>query len=250
MTAASIYWHSAGMDSVSDDPTWVDGALAARLAGMRYAKRRQEARLGRWTAKNAVALALGLPTDPHSLGGILIRNAPDGAPETYLEGRTAPVHIAMTDRADWAVAAVTHDGVAIGCDLELVEYRSAAFVRDYFTPGEQQWVASQRDHSLAANLIWSAKESALKVLRTGLRRDTRTVEVSVGYVDHGGWRPLTISDHHGGVFAGWWVRHGEFVLTCAAATRALHPPVAMVTPPPLAAATPSHQWMSAPLDTP
>ncbi len=31
--------------------------------------------------------------------------------------------------------------------------------------------------SLAANLIWPAKESALKVLRTGLRADTRTVEV-------------------------------------------------------------------------
>ena len=31
----------------------------------------------------------------------------------------------------------------------------------------------------AANLIWSAKESALKVLETGLRRDTRRVEVTV-----------------------------------------------------------------------
>ena len=45
-----------------------------------------------------------------------------------------------------------------------------------------------------ANLIWSAKESALKVLRTGLRRDTRSVDVSLlpdPPVD--GWQPAQLA---------------------------------------------------------
>ena len=40
----------------------------------------------------------------------------------------------------------------------------------------------------AANLLWSAKEAALKVLRVGLRADTRTVEVSIDHaVRPDGW---------------------------------------------------------------
>ena len=68
---------------------------------------------------------------------------------------------------------------AVGCDLELVEPRTPGFVADFLTAAEQQSVASRPDPDAAANLIWSAKESALKVLQTGLRRDTRSVEVAV-----------------------------------------------------------------------
>ena len=72
--------------------------------------------------------------------------------------------------------------LSVGCDLELVEPRSALFVRDYFTAAERERVAAApaREHDELANLIWCAKESALKVLRTGLRRDTRSVEVELG----------------------------------------------------------------------
>ena len=56
-------------------------------------------------------------------------------------------------------------------------------------------------HDAAANLIWSAKESALKVLRTGLRADTRTVEVvlespagiTAGAQRADGWQRLAVS---------------------------------------------------------
>ena len=71
----------------------------------------------------------------------------------------------------------------VGCDVEIVEPRSAGFVADFLTPAEQEYVASRpdEDRHAAANLIWSAKESALKVLRTGLRRDTLSVEVTIGH---------------------------------------------------------------------
>jgi len=73
-------------------------------------------------------------------------------------------------------------GRAIGCDLEIVEPRSDAFVEDFLTAAERSLVAGAPDEDarhLLANLVWCGKESALKVLRTGLRRDTRSVEVSL-----------------------------------------------------------------------
>lgn len=234
------------MSDVAADDVWVDDRLSARLARMRYTKRREEARLGRWTAKSAVAAVLGLEaSDGSALREVIIGNAPDGAPEAFWRGRPAGVTIAMTDRADWAVCAVTPSDVRVGCDLEIVEPRSRAFVRDYFTPAEQALVAAG-EHDFVANLVWSAKESALKVLRTGLRRDTRTVEVALGDERVDGWRALTVRAVEGDRFPGWWVRYGEFVLTIATSQPA-PPPVSVRRPPPLAAATPSHSWMRDPL---
>lgn len=244
--ASTGVWHSAGMGDVAADTRWLDDQLAARLARMPYAKRREEAKLGRWTAKTTVASVLGLdPTDPVALKDVIIRNAPDGAPEAFWNGEPAGITIAMTDRADWAVCAVTSADVRVGCDLEVVEPRSAAFVRDYFTPAEREVVAAG-DHDLLANLVWSAKESALKVLRTGLRRDTRTVEVVLGDDHDAGWRSLTVFDVEGPRFPGWWARYGDFILTIATSQPA-PPPTSVREPPPIATATPAHSWMADPL---
>lgn len=210
---------------------------------MRFRKRRDEARLARFTAKTTVAMALGLPTDADRLRDVRIRNAADGAPEVSIGDRPAPLVIAMTDRADWSVAAVLSGTARIGCDLELVEPRTPAFVADYFTEAEQSWVKAADAPDLASNLIWSAKESALKVLRTGLRRDTRSVEVSASFTSDPGWHPLTVRLREGGSFPGWWIRHGQFLLTMAAAV-ATTEPVSLEEPPLLSSAVPSHTWLT------
>jgi 4'-phosphopantetheinyl transferase len=242
-----ITWLSAGLHHVAAADGWLDPVLSDRLGRMRYTKRLVEARLGRWTAKRALALTLGLATDLDSLAEVVVLNAPDGAPEAFIAGEPAGVVIAMTDRADWAVSAVLAGTERVGCDLEIVETRSAAFVRDYFTPPEQALVA-RGSHDLMANLIWSAKESALKVLRTGLRRDTRTVEVSCDPAtgtETSDWQPLLVRAAEGGEMPGWWVRYGEFVLTVASAV-ATDPPRSLDEPPRLATAEPTHQWMEHP----
>lgn len=82
----------------------------------------------------------------------------------------------------------------MGCDLELIEARIPGFVGDFFTATEQRLIDSRPagdERDMAANLVWSAKESALKVLRTGLRRDTRTLEVTVAAPRADGWVELT-----------------------------------------------------------
>jgi 4'-phosphopantetheinyl transferase len=233
------------MQHVSRLDDWLEPHLAARLAGMPYTKRREEARLGRWTAKSTIALAIGLQPRNALLRSIVVRNAPDGAPEASVYGRPLGAVIAISDRADWAVCALMTGSHRIGCDLELVEPRSAAFVRDYFTPAERKLVAASSAPEETANLIWSAKESALKVMRTGLRRDTRSVNVALGDAVVAGWHRLEVTADEGEVFPGWWRRCGSFLLTLAAEV-ATSPPRSLAEPQPLCAAQPAHSWMSEP----
>jgi 4'-phosphopantetheinyl transferase len=242
-----VRWLARGVDQVPADARWLSAAESERAAMMRFAKRRSEFLAARFAAKHAIAGALELRVDGlGSLAAIEVRHRPTGAPAAYVDGAPAPVSMSLTDRADWAVCVVSRQpGLALGCDLELVEPRSAGFVRDYLTPAEQATVRAADDPDLTANLLWSAKESALKVLETGLRRDTRTVEVSLGNVDGDHWLPLSVRPVEGGEFPGWWRRFGDFLLSVVG-SGPNDPPAAFEDPDGLAAARPSHGWLSAP----
>jgi len=223
---------------------WLSPREAAWVRRMRFPKRRSEFRLGRWTAKAALALYLGRGRSAPDLRAIEIDRAPDGAPAPLVDGLPADAYVTMTDRADQAVCLVGPPGTALGCDLELVEPRSDAFVADFLTPAEQRLVAvAGPERDVLANLVWCGKESALKVLRAGLRRDTRSVEVSFPdgpTVD--GWAPLSVRAVEGTVFPGWWQRFGAFVLTVAS-TQPFAPPRSLVEPPGLATAVPAEAWL-------
>ncbi len=248
-----LSWHSLGEQDLPDGRDWLTAGEAERAAAMRFTKRRGEWLLARWTAKQALAAELGVAQDFTSLARIEIRTIiggpAQGAPEVFVDGIHNEIGISLTDRADWAVCTV---GAVdeLGCDLELVEPRSDSFVGDFLTPGEQAAVADppvDATRDAMANLIWSAKESALKVLRTGLRRDTRSVEVGFPVerpVD--GWQPLRVRTEEGRVLPGWWRQYGEFLLTVVTGSP-VPPPRPLIDPPGLASAQPSHSWLSAPV---
>ncbi len=243
-------WLARGEDHLPADDCWLSAGERARAADLRFTKRRTEYLVARWTVKQAVARVLGVSTDPPELARVEVRNATTGAPVAYWDGTPADLGISLTDRAGWAVCLVGPPSGAVGCDLELVEPRSPAFVQDYLTPAEQRAVLDAGSGEVrpeAANLIWSAKESALKVLQTGLRRDTRSVEVNI---DPGpardGWSALTIRSVDGAEFPGWWRRHGAFLLTVAFDSPC-RPPESIEDPPALAAAIPTHSWLSRPV---
>jgi 4'-phosphopantetheinyl transferase len=240
-----LAWLSQGMTDTPSHDDWLSAREAAWVARMRFPKRRGEFRLGRWTAKNAVALYLGRGGSTEALREIEIDRARDGAPVPLVGGRPAEAFVTMTDRADQAVCLVGPPGSAIGCDLELVEPRSDAFVADYLTEPERRFVLGAEPgeaRDLLVNLVWSGKESALKVLRTGLRRDTRSVSVSLPEgTSVEAWQALRVTAVEGQVFPGWWRRFGAFVLTVAA-TEPFSPPRPLLDPPGLATARPAHSW--------
>jgi 4'-phosphopantetheinyl transferase len=139
--------------------------------------------------------------------------------------------------------------VAVGCDVEIIEPRTDAFVRDYLTQAEQRLVgAAGPARDMAANLIWSAKESALKVLGTGLRRDTRSVEVTVAELSppERTWSELRVRTAEGAGFSGWWRRSGAFVVT-ACCPPGWPPPTALEARSPIDAMLPSHHWIDRPV---
>ena len=235
---------------------WLTVREADRAIGLRFTKRRTEYLLRRWVCKHAVAVAAGLPNDLASLARVEVGNRPSGAPYVEVDGSQFGLDVSITDRAGWAVCMVGEDLSRVGCDLEIVEPRSTAFVSDFLTPAEQAYVTSLAgvDRDVAANLIWSAKESALKVLRTGLRRDTRSVEVVVGSTgpdDVGpadGWARLEVRTAEGSLFPGWWRRDGAFLVTVAS-KEPLAVPTALPGSADLVAASPVHSWLDRPVSS-
>jgi 4'-phosphopantetheinyl transferase len=243
-------WLALGEEALPTEEQWLSPGEAATLAGLRYTKRRTEFLLRRLVTKHAVASFTGRPTDPAALAGIEVRNAPSGAPYVCVDGAPIEVGVSISDRAGWAVCVTSPtEPPAVGCDLELVEPRSPGFVSDFLTTAEQRLVdscAAGDERDAVANLIWSAKESALKVLGTGLRRDTQTLEVTPSAPRGDGWGALVVRTVEGTVFPGWWRREGRFLLTVATRVAA-PPPAALGHPRVLASAVPRHSWLDRPL---
>ncbi len=214
-----VLWLEQSAADVPPGDEWLSAGEAARLAGVRFEKRRQDWRLGRWTAKRTVAAWLCLRESPADLARIEIRTTASGKPEVFLGGQPAPFSISISHSAGVAACAVASGETALGCDLETIERRSGAFVRDYFTAAETAAVeqAAEDARRLLVTLIWSAKESALKALGEGLRQDTRAVEVSADASPDAEWARLQVRHRQAGrVLEGWWKAREGFVRTIVA----------------------------------
>ena len=233
-----VYWLQQTDADVPAADDWLSEWEAIFLRRLRFTKRRWDWRLGRWTAKQAVALFLNMPTQRETLVSIEIRPAASGVPEVFFADQPAPITISLSHRDGAAVCAVAPERAALGCDLEVIEPRSDAFVADYFTPEEQTFVAqaSAADRPRLLALLWSAKESTLKALRTGLRLDTRCVVVKPvdtlqrwgepAACSSGIWYPLQVSHNQEEIFHGWWRQTGNLLQTLVATPRP-SPPISL-----------------------
>jgi 4'-phosphopantetheinyl transferase len=216
----NVYCLEQAETDVTSDRVWLSDREAFCLNGFRFPKRRADWRLGRWTAKLAVASYLNLPSHPQVLASIEIRPGPSGAPEVFFKNQPARVTLSLSHSSGRALAAVAQSGAKLGCDLEVIEDRSNAFITDYFT-AEEQWLiarTSAGEKAWLTTLLWSGKESALKALHQGLRLDTRTVMVRLetSSPDLGSWSPLSVRYVGGQVFRGWWQRGGSVLRTLVA----------------------------------
>jgi len=229
----NVYWLEQTEADVPTENDWLSENEAIRLEGLRFAKRRADWRLGRWTAKCALSACLDVPAHPQVFKRIDIRPAPSGAPEVFVANQPAAVTISLSHRDGIAACAVAMSGLEIGCDLEMVEPRSDAFVADYFTSEEQVLVAraAVADRPRLLALLWSAKESALKALHEGLRLDTRCVTVSpfAASFDRNGWSSLQVRYTGGQIFHGWW-QQADNILRTVVAAQPLDSPVPLRIP--------------------
>lgn len=248
-------WLACAETEVPEGTDWLSARECSRLDLLRFPKRRSEFLLRRWTGKQVAAVALGIaPSTSSGWARVELLNHPTGAPYVDVDGAAAGVDVSLTDRAGHAVGLVSAVGAGpgtLGVDLEVVEPRSEGFVTDFLTPAEVAWVRHRRDEDgedgwqEAANLIWSAKEAALKVQQVGLRADTRTVEVQLrAERRQDGWAPLNVTAAAGPI-PGWWRRDGAFVLTIAS-TSHRDPPELLSVGSDLATAVPVHSWVERP----
>jgi 4'-phosphopantetheinyl transferase len=227
----NVYWLEQTEADVPVEDDWLSASEAVWLSRLRVPKRRADWRLGRWTAKRALALHLDLPFHLQVFKKIEVRPAPSGAPEAFVANQSVGVTMSLSHRAGTAICAVAASGVEMGCDLEVIEPRSDAFVADYFSSEEQTAVAREfeGDRPRLLALLWSAKESALKALRAGLRFDTRSVIVShsADSFDLNGWSLLKVhytGERHDGVhpdegrvFQGWYQQEDNMLRTVVSA---------------------------------
>ena len=212
----TIGWLSRQLTEVPPGDGWLSAAERRAFSRFSVAPRQSSWRLGRWTAKSAVGHWLGLPPEL-----VEVIAASDGAPEAWLDGERLPVSISLSHRSDRAIAAVTSSPTVTGCDIELIEPRSRAFVQDWLAPPEQRIVFARADadQALIANLIWSAKEAATKVRREGLRLNVRNAVVTGDLAARGdaGWRPLRVDwDDDAEPVHGWWRTDAGSVIALAA----------------------------------
>jgi 4'-phosphopantetheinyl transferase len=211
---------------VPDGLDWLGDAEAEVLAALARPARRASWLLGRWTGKRAVLALLEAAGGGVRLAEIEILAAPGGAPEVTVGGARAPFSISLSHREDEAVALLGPASARVGVDVERVEPRSADLVADFFAPEEQcAWERAPAEaRDALACLVWSAKESALKVLGEGLRRDTRSVVVAIGEaIDAAGWGTLRVRLEEGGEIEGFHRRDGARLITAAASVPARPP---------------------------
>lgn len=206
---ATQHWHQ-----VPTELDWLTPGERVRLDGFRFEKRRRDWLLGRWTAKIALLAITGLSR--RDIARIEIASAGDGAPLPMLDGKRCGVQLSLSHSNERAFATVLQGTTALGCDIELVEPRSAGFIETFFTVAESQRVerADPAFRDLLVTMTWSAKESTLKALRTGLKADTRSVEViNDGDYPGAGWKAARTIAANAGEFSCRWRHDGQSILT-------------------------------------
>lgn len=225
-----IYWLvQSTADCPFESDEWLSAVERERYAAFTVPKRRHDWLLGRWTAKRLLQAALRQETGRSvPLSDWVIRTGADGAPEVSVPHQLrnlpglATLALSISHSGEYALCAASLRPVKslLGADIERVEARDEAFVRDFFTEAEQAQVAhastALRPRLMTA--IWSGKEAALKALRLGLREDTRTVTCVLEPREPfpRSWTPFRLEwrERAAPTLFGWWrMLNAEYVLT-------------------------------------
>ncbi len=161
------------------------------LNGLTIEKRRRDWLAGRIAVKHLYSTL----NDPGGeMASYSVERESSGAPFLTRNGSRTSGMISISHSHGLAAVCYTPDNMRIGIDIEEVTHRDGAFLSDYFTDQEKAWEQSNEsgNPNLRLNLIWSAKESILKCLASGLGTDPLRVEIKRSPVDHqsNSWQQL------------------------------------------------------------
>lgn len=226
-----IHWLVQPAEALPSSPeSLLSVGEAATWAALTVPKRRADWLLGRVTAKQLVQAYLNnRDADAPSMQRLAIAANFDGAPYATLDGERLPLSLSISHSHATAFCALNDaPGVTVGADIEFVERRDPAFLKDFFTAREQAWAVSLDDPDLGGTLLWSAKEAVLKAMREGLRIDTKQLEISVPPFGDAPeeWTEISVTlapelaERFSGVWMLWWRVYGAFVLGLAQRTAA------------------------------
>ena len=220
-----VYCITQHLHDLPDHENWLTRQEAEVLAGFKFPRRCRDWLLGRWTAK--AALGRFQPAAERPMTDWQVEADVDGAPMILKEGQRTEIPVSLSHRGNHALCTLAEMPMRLGCDLETVEIRSRSFEETFFTASELAMLEQQpaSDRARLVTLIWSAKESALKALHTGLKADTRRVIVRSCSSDSSAWNSLEVEDSlDGGVFHGWWRDFDGMVMTVLS-DQAIDPPI-------------------------
>jgi 4'-phosphopantetheinyl transferase len=221
-----VSWLLQHLSDVPDADQWLSPSEREVLARFWAPKRRRDWRLGRWTAKRALArmgVANVVEADPTSWTRMSVRATQAGGPCALLDETGLDWFVSLSHSGEYGFCAVARRPAVVGCDIETVGRRGEEFVVDWFTEAERGMVraaATDDERSRAITLVWSAKESALKALGVGLRLDTRQVEVELTDAGHrpameAAWSPMLVHAPDR-LLHGWWQAGDDRVMTIVA----------------------------------
>lgn len=207
------------MEAQRDLSAWLCEAEVAEYQALIIPKRRDEWLAGRILVKKTYSEQIAPAIHPRQLQ---ILREPSQKPELLLNEQSTGMSISISHSHGWVAAALDPSGHPMGIDLERVEARDPAFLADYFTATEKNWIA--QDGNLTPDqkitLIWSSKESVLKSLGLGLHLDPLRVEVSGIMVptvvsEWGSGRAMVKTDEREVECFLRWQMMGEMVITFA-----------------------------------
>lgn len=105
----------------------------------------------------------------------VLQQNPYGKP---LMSNAPEFHFNLSHSGDWVVIAWADRPVGVDVEKICWDVKKEAVARRFFTPGEQAWIFS-KESSVASRFcqVWTAKESYLKYLGTGLTVPMKSFDV-------------------------------------------------------------------------
>lgn len=140
---------------------------------LKFQKRARSYLMGRFVAKQAVALL----TDEENLANILIQSGVFTQPIVASSETNTQVSITHCD--DFGAALAFPEAHPMGIDLEIINSKQRATLEGQVTELEKQQIVSLPIvYDVGLTLLWTAKEALSKVLKTGLMTPFDIFEVS------------------------------------------------------------------------